>query len=100
MAFDVAHDRLELAAHKLAARPEGKWGKTTTGRFDILVLARFRSTDEVSDFLQRELTGIEELKESKTFFLPARVQDALYAGIADCNGRIGVPLLPPTDKGG
>ncbi len=67
IAFDVAHDRLELAAHILAARPEVKWAKTTTGRFDILALARFRSTDEVSDFLQRELTGIEGLKDSEPF---------------------------------
>ena len=65
--IDVAHDKLEAAMEMLAERPEIKWVSTTTGRFDIIALARFRSTDCLSDFVTKDLAQIEGMKDSETF---------------------------------
>ena len=65
--IDVAHDKLEAAMEMLAERPEIKWVSTTTGRFDIIAMARFRSTDCLSDFVTKDLAKIEGLKDSETF---------------------------------
>ena len=67
IAFDVAHDKLDSVTQLLASRPEVQWVSTTTGRFDVLVLVRFRSTNELSDFIQRELVDIEGVRDSETF---------------------------------
>jgi len=67
IAFDVDHDKLDSVTQLLASRPEVRWVSTTTGRFDILVLVRFRSTNELSDFIQRELVDIEGVRGSETF---------------------------------
>jgi len=67
IAFDVANENLESALQILTSRPEIKWLSTTTGRFDVLALARFRSTDELSNFVHKELADIEGLKDSETF---------------------------------
>jgi len=67
IAFDVAPEKLDLVAQKLASYPEVKWVSITTGRFDILALARFRSTSELSSFVQRELANMEGVRDSETF---------------------------------
>ena len=65
--IDVAHDKLEAAMETLAKRPEIRWVSTTTGRFDIIAMAWFRSTDYLSDFVTKDLAKIEGLKDSETF---------------------------------
>ena len=65
--LDVAHDKLESAMEALANRPEIRWVSTTTGRFDIIALARFRSTDGLSHFLTKELAHLEGVRDSETF---------------------------------
>jgi Lrp/AsnC family transcriptional regulator for asnA, asnC and gidA len=67
VAVDVAHDKLESAMQALASLPETTWVSSTTGRFDILLLARFRSTEDLSRFVQRELAKIEGLRDTETF---------------------------------
>ena len=67
IAFHVAHENLEQTMEMLASRPEVEWVSTTTGRFDVLALSRFRSTDELASFVQRELADIEGIKDSETF---------------------------------
>ena len=64
--FDIAHEKLEVAVQKLAGYSAIKWVATTTGRFDVLALATFRSTEELSDFVQRELVKIEGLRDTET----------------------------------
>jgi Lrp/AsnC family transcriptional regulator for asnA, asnC and gidA len=66
IALDVDHDRLDSAMDKLVNRPEIKWVSTTTGRFDIVAIARFPSTDSLSDFLTDELGKIEGVRDSET----------------------------------
>jgi len=67
VAFDIAMDKIDLALQQLAARPEVRWLSTTTGEFDLLALTRFRSTEEFSEFLEKELVHIEGIKDTKTF---------------------------------
>lgn len=67
MAFNVEHDKLASAVKTLANKPEIKWLASATGRYDVIAMAQFRSTDELYDFIQSEITPIEGLKESETF---------------------------------
>ena len=65
--LDVAHNKLESAMDVLAHRPEVTWVSSTTGRFDVLIVARFSSTYEISSFMQKELAKMEGLKDTETF---------------------------------
>ena len=65
--YNVAPDKLELFIDMLINRPEIKWVSTATGRFGIIAMARFASTDELSNFLQQDLAHAEGLKDSETF---------------------------------
>lgn len=65
--FDVAYDKLDSVVQMLTRWPEIQWVSTTTGRFDILAMARFRSTEDLSQFVQKALTKIEGLRDSETF---------------------------------
>jgi Lrp/AsnC family transcriptional regulator for asnA, asnC and gidA len=67
MTLDVTHDKLESATEVLAKRPEIKFIATTTGRFDIIVLARFRSNNNLSEFMTKVMAQLEGLKDSETF---------------------------------
>ena len=67
IALDVARDKLESALEALAKRPEIRWVSISTGRFDIIALARFSSTESLSDFVTKELTHMEGVRDSETF---------------------------------
>ena len=67
IALDVDHNNIEQVVETLAAHSEIGWISTTTGRFDIIALARFHSTDSLSDFSMKVLAHIEGLKDSETF---------------------------------
>ena len=67
MAFDVAHDKLEQVTQMLANRSEVKWVTTSSGRYDVLAFMWFRSTDELSDFVQKELAGFDGVRDTETF---------------------------------
>lgn len=66
-AFDVETTKLQSALNLLSNCPEVTWCSTTTGRFDILALLRLRSTDELSEFIENRVPGIEGLKSCETF---------------------------------
>lgn len=66
IAFDVAPDKLASALQKLASYSEVKWTSATSGRFDVWCIAMFRSTDELSGFVQHKLANIEGLNDSET----------------------------------
>jgi len=67
IAFDVAHDMVDTVAQALAKHPEVKWVTSTTGRYDVLSFAWFRSADELSDFLQKGLSGVEGIRDTETY---------------------------------
>jgi len=67
IALDVVHEKVEAVVQELASRPEIRWISTTTGRFDIVAVTRFRSTDELARFMQKEMAKLEGLRDSETF---------------------------------
>ena len=67
IAYNVEHDKLDLAVNLLAHRPEVTWISTTTGRFDIISLVRVASTDELYEFINKVMSQIDGLKNSETF---------------------------------
>ena len=67
ISLDVTHDKLGLAMEALGERPEIKWVSTTTGRFDILAMARFRSNNGLAEFMTEVLAKLEGVKDSETF---------------------------------
>ena len=64
--FNVAPDKLEIAMEALIKRPEISWLSAATGRCDIIALARFPSTDVLSNFLAKELRHIKGVRDSET----------------------------------
>ena len=52
---------------KLAKMPEIRWVSTTTGRFDVIALARFRSNYDFSEFMTKVLARLDGVKSSETF---------------------------------
>ncbi len=67
LALDIVSDKLDLVVQALFSLDEIKWLTTTTGRFDIIALARFHSTDEMADFLQNTMAKIKGIRDSETF---------------------------------
>ncbi len=67
IALDIAHEKLDSAMNMLASRSEVKWVSSTTGRFDVMAYAQFRSTEELSSFVEKELARMEGLRDSETF---------------------------------
>jgi Lrp/AsnC family transcriptional regulator for asnA, asnC and gidA len=67
IALDVTHDKLDSVARLLATKEQVMWISTTTGRFDIIAIASFASTEDFYEFMQRELTNVEGLNNSETF---------------------------------
>lgn len=67
IAFDVAHDSLDSVMRFLAKQPQIRWVASTTGRFDVIVLARFGSTEELSEFVQDQLLELDGVRNSETF---------------------------------
>ena len=65
--LDAARDKLELVIEELSKRPEIRFVSTTTGRYDIIAIAQFRSTDCLSEFVTKELAKLEGIKDSETF---------------------------------
>ncbi len=67
MAIDVVNEKLDDVVKTLASKPGVIWVSTTTGRFDVIALVRFPSTDELSRFVQSELSKVEGIRDSETF---------------------------------
>lgn len=67
VAFDVEHNKLDSVLDSMSEQPEVVWASTTTGRFDICVLARFASTEDLSKFLEQRVTNIDGVTNSETF---------------------------------
>ena len=65
--LDVEPGKLSRVVEALAERPAVKFASTTTGRFDILAFMRFRSNEEFTAFMERELSAMEGIKDTETF---------------------------------
>ena len=67
IALNVSHESLDSVLQALARQREAKWVASTTGRFDVLVLFEFNSTEELFQYVRSKLTRIEGIKDSETF---------------------------------
>ena len=66
IALDVEHGKLEQSADLLASHTRVPWVSVTTGRFGVVGLGVFRSANELSNFLQKEIPEIEGLRNCET----------------------------------
>jgi Lrp/AsnC family transcriptional regulator for asnA, asnC and gidA len=67
IALHVVAEKIDSVMHLLNKRPEVTWVATTTGRFDLILVAHFRATGELSAFVHKELPRLEGFKDSETF---------------------------------
>ena len=65
--FAVAHDKLNLIMERLGSLEEVRWLSATTGRFDILGLMWFSSTDELFGFMEKKVAKLEGVNHTETF---------------------------------
>ena len=77
LTLNIEPKNLEAGVEYLASKDEVVWLAVTTGRFDVMTVLRFVSTDELYAFLRAELPKIEGLKNSETFVC-LRVRKAPY----------------------
>ena len=67
IALNVAHEDIDDVTRALEVLPEIIWFATTTGQFDIIILAQFPSMEELHQFLRVKLAAMKGIKESETF---------------------------------
>ena len=67
IALNVSHQSIDEVMQALASQSEVKWVATTTGRFDILALVEFNSTEALFKYLRGKLLRIEGITDSETF---------------------------------
>ena len=65
--MNVSHNNLKAEAKSLRKNPNITWVAITTGRFDLLTLAVFRSTKELSYFMDNTIAGIQGLTSIETW---------------------------------
>lgn len=64
--FDIENDKVELVLEELVKQPEIRWASATTGRWDIIALGRFRSTDILYEFLRKFVNRVQGVKDTET----------------------------------
>jgi len=65
--FDVEIDKLESAAKSIAIRPEVSWAGVTSGRYDLMLMARLPSTDDLFQFVKELSQQVDGIRDSETF---------------------------------
>ena len=73
IAFDVMHDKLNSVLEILGKRPEVRWLSATSGRYDIIAIVWFPSTDQLFNFIESEVGKIEGVKNVETFICLQKV---------------------------
>ena len=66
MVFNVKRDEVKKVVAQLVSNQEIRWVASTTGRYDIVCVARFRSTDHLSEFLNNEISTLPGLRHVET----------------------------------
>ncbi len=67
IAFDVEHNKIEKTAQLLGSIPQITWVVILTGRYDIMVTALFRSTEELAKFMMKKVADMEGVKDTETY---------------------------------
>jgi DNA-binding Lrp family transcriptional regulator len=66
--FVMAHGTADETIRKLAKHRPIKWLASITGRNDLLAYCWFRSTRDLTDFLQNQTKDLKGIKETEVFF--------------------------------
>ncbi len=79
--FEVDPEKLDLAIETLNGRPEVRWLSTNTGQSNVVAVAQFTSTDELSDFTKNEVSKIEGIKRFETSIILKREKAHYVLGV-------------------
>ena len=67
VAFELAHENLNSILKSLGSRKDVKCLYVTSGRFDAIALMWFSSTEQLYEFMEREVGKLEGVKSTETF---------------------------------
>ncbi|MGB2814214.1 MAG: Lrp/AsnC family transcriptional regulator [Dehalococcoidales bacterium] len=67
VAFQLQHEKLNSFMKTLGSRKDVKCLFVTSGRFDAIALMWFPSTEQLYDFMEREVGKIEGIRATETF---------------------------------
>ncbi len=67
IAFQVSHEKGSSFIKTLSSREDVKFLGATTGRFDVIALMWFASTEQLFEFMQKDIGKIEGIKATETF---------------------------------
>ena len=67
LALDVATDKLKEVTSTLSEREEVQWLSVTSGRYDVIGIVWFPSTEELFHFMEEIIGKIEGIRNSETF---------------------------------
>ena len=67
VSFDVAHEKLDSVIEQLRLRPEVQWLSVTTGRYDVIAIVWFASSEEFFTFIQNDVGALEGVRGTETF---------------------------------
>jgi Lrp/AsnC family transcriptional regulator for asnA, asnC and gidA len=65
--LNIDHHLVDSVMEEIRKQPEVHWACTTTGRFNAILCAHFRSNEDFSLFLRKKIAGIKGIKDSETF---------------------------------
>lgn len=67
VAFQILHEKLNSFVTTMGRRKDVKCLYVTSGRFDAIALMWFSSTEQLYEFMEREVSKIEGIKATETF---------------------------------
>jgi DNA-binding Lrp family transcriptional regulator len=67
IAFQISHEKANSFFKILGSRKDVKCLYATSGRFDAIALMWFSSTEQLYEFMEREVSKIEGIKATETF---------------------------------
>lgn len=65
--YNIDRKKIDETMKFLANIPEVVWASFTAGRFDIISAMRFRSNDDLNEFLTNKMVEVDGLIDSETF---------------------------------
>ena len=67
VAFQISHEKANSFFKTLGSRKDVKCLYATSGRFDAIALMWFSSTEQLYEFMEKEVGKIEGIKSTETF---------------------------------
>jgi len=67
VAFQILHEKMNSFLKTLNSRKDVKCLYITSGRFDAIALMWFSSTEQLYEFMERDIVKIEGIKATETF---------------------------------